>query len=153
MLYEVITSSRLTQGRKPGGALRAGEEVILVSPKGEEHMVTLSPGKPFGTHKGNILHDDIIGKPDGSRVWTAMGAEYRAFRPTFGQYVMNLKRHAQIIYPNRITSYNVCYTKLLRRGDVTTVTGGSLLLGHEASCPYYGDPTCPMQSRGASLYD
>jgi len=76
--------------------------VILVSPKGEEHMVALSPGKPFGTHKGNILHDDIIGKPDGSRVWTAMGAEYRAFRPTFSQYVMNLKRHAQIIYPKDI---------------------------------------------------
>jgi tRNA (adenine57-N1/adenine58-N1)-methyltransferase len=87
------------EGRKPGGPLREGEEVILVDPKGEEHMITLSPGKPFGTHKGNILHEDIIGKPDGSRVWTAMGTQYQVFRPTFNQYVMNLKRHAQIIYP------------------------------------------------------
>ncbi|TFG60868.1 MAG: hypothetical protein E4H29_01465, partial [Deltaproteobacteria bacterium] len=90
------------EGRKTGGLLRAGEEVILVDPKREEHMITLSPGKPFGTHKGNILHDDIIGKPDGSRVWTAMGAEYQVFRPTFNQYIMNLKRHAQIIYPKDI---------------------------------------------------
>ena len=73
-----------------------------MDPKGEERMLTLVPGKPFGTHKGNLLHDDIIGRPDGSRVWTAMGTEYRVFRPTFNQYVMNLKRHAQIIYPKDV---------------------------------------------------
>lgn len=89
-------------GRNPRGPLREGEEVILVDPKGEEHRITLAAGKPFGTHKGNIPHDDIIGKSDGCRVWTAMGTEYRAFRPTFIQYVMTLKRHAQIIYPKDI---------------------------------------------------
>ena len=88
--------------RNPRGPLRAGEDIILVDPKGEEHLLTLTPGKPIGTHRGNILHDDIIGKPDGSRVWTARGAEYRVFRPTFNQYIMNLKRHAQIIYPKDI---------------------------------------------------
>lgn len=89
-------------GRIPRGPLRAGEEVVLVDPKGEERLVTLAAGKVFGTHKGNLLHDDIIGKPDGCRAWTAMGAEYRVFRPTFNQYVLNLKRHAQIIYPKDI---------------------------------------------------
>ena len=88
--------------RNQRGALNAGEDVILVDPKGEEHLLTLMPGKPFGTHRGNILHDDIIGKPDGSRVWTARGTEYRVFRPTFNQYILNLKRHAQIIYPKDI---------------------------------------------------
>ena len=89
-------------GRTSRGPLREGEDIILVDPKGEEHLITLAPGKPFGTHKGNILHDDIIGKPDGSRIWTARGAEYRVFRPTFNQYILNLKRHAQIIYPKDI---------------------------------------------------
>ena len=89
-------------GRSPKGFLRAGEDIVLVDPKGEEHLLTLTPGKPFGTHKGNILHDDIIGKPDGSRVWTARGTGYRVFRPTFNQYILNLKRHAQIIYPKDI---------------------------------------------------
>jgi tRNA (adenine57-N1/adenine58-N1)-methyltransferase len=86
----------------PRGPLRAGEDIILIDPKGEEHLLTLTPGKPFGTHRGNILHDDIIGKPDGSRVWTARGIEYNVFRPTFNQYILNLKRHAQIIYPKDI---------------------------------------------------
>ncbi|HSL91073.1 MAG TPA: tRNA (adenine-N1)-methyltransferase [Candidatus Limnocylindrales bacterium] len=89
-------------GRNPRGPLQVGEDIILIDPKGEEHLLTLTPGKPFGTHKGNILHDDIIGKPDGSRVWTARGIEYRVFRPTFNQYILNLKRHAQIIYPKDI---------------------------------------------------
>lgn len=89
-------------GRNPRGLLQAGEDVILVDPKGEEHLLTLTPGKPFGTHRGNILHDDIIGKEDGSAVWTARGTAYRVFRPTFNQYILNLKRHAQIIYPKDI---------------------------------------------------
>jgi len=89
-------------GRNPRGPLRPGEEVVLVDPRGEERLVTLVPGKVFGTHRGNLSHDDIIGRPDGCRAWTAMGAEYRVFRPTFNQFVMNLKRHAQIIYPKDI---------------------------------------------------
>jgi len=88
--------------RNPRGPLRAGEDVILIDPKGEEHRITLTPGKPFGTHKGNILHDDIIGRDDGSMAWTAQGTGYRVFRPTYMQYVLNLKRHAQIIYPKDV---------------------------------------------------
>jgi tRNA (adenine57-N1/adenine58-N1)-methyltransferase len=93
---------RIMGGRNPRGPLQAGEDIILIDPKGEEHLLTLTPGKPIGTHRGNILHDDIIGKADGSRVWTARGVEYRVFRPTFNQYILNLKRHAQIIYPKDI---------------------------------------------------
>lgn len=86
-------------GRIRRGPFQDGEDVLLVSPKKEEHLITLAPGKVFGTHKGNLLHDDLIGKPDGCRAWTAMGDEYRAFRPTYIQFIMNQKRHAQIIYP------------------------------------------------------
>lgn len=92
----------MMEGRTPRGPLREGEEVILVDPKGEERRLLLERGKSHGTHKGNLLHDDIIGKEDGCRVWTAMGAGYRAFRPTYIQYVMTLKRHAQIIYPKDV---------------------------------------------------
>jgi len=86
-------------GRIRRGPFQAGEDVLLISPKGEEHLIALTPGKYFGTHKGNLLHDDILGKEDGCRAWTAMGSEYRVFRPTYIQYIMNQKRHAQIIYP------------------------------------------------------
>jgi len=86
-------------GRIRRGPFREGEDVLLVSPKREEHLITLAAGKVFGTHKGNLQHDDLIGREDGCRAWTAMGDEYRAFRPTYIQFIMNQKRHAQIIYP------------------------------------------------------
>lgn len=89
-------------GRNPRGPLREGEEVILVDPKGEERRLLLARGKSHGTHRGNLLHDDILGKEDGCLVWTAMGTGYRVFRPTYIQYVMTLKRHAQIIYPKDV---------------------------------------------------
>ena len=88
-----------TGGRIRRGPFQEGEDILLISPKGEEHLITLARGKAFGTHKGNVPHDDILGKEDGSRVWTAMGSEYRVFRPTYMQFIMNQKRHAQIIYP------------------------------------------------------
>ncbi|MBE0605297.1 MAG: tRNA (adenine-N1)-methyltransferase, partial [Deltaproteobacteria bacterium] len=74
------------------GPFQAGEDILLISPKGEEHLINLTPGKVFGTHKGNLPHDDLIGKEDGGRAWTAMGSEYRAFRPTYMQFIMNQKR-------------------------------------------------------------
>jgi len=90
----------MTEGKRVRrGPFRTGEDILLISPKGEEHLITLTPGKAFGTHKGNLPHDDLIGKEDGGRAWTAMGSEYRAFRPTYMQFIMNQKRHAQIIYP------------------------------------------------------
>ncbi|MBP2680029.1 MAG: PP-loop domain protein, partial [Deltaproteobacteria bacterium] len=60
--------ARVTKGgRVRRGPFRAGEDILLISPKGEEHLVTLTPGKAFGTHKGNLPHDDLIGKEDGGR--------------------------------------------------------------------------------------
>jgi tRNA (adenine57-N1/adenine58-N1)-methyltransferase len=81
------------------GPFREGEEIVLIDPKGEERLLKLQPGKSFGTHKGNLLHDDVIGRDDGSRIYTAMGAEFRAFRPTYVQFMMNQKRTATIVYP------------------------------------------------------
>ncbi|MCL1925716.1 MAG: tRNA (adenine-N1)-methyltransferase [Syntrophorhabdaceae bacterium] len=92
-------SAQASGSRVRRGPLAAGEDILLISPKREERLITLVPGKVFGTHKGNLLHDDLIGKEDGCRAWTAMGDEYRAFRPTYIQFIMNQKRHAQIIYP------------------------------------------------------
>ena len=44
----------------------AGERVQLTDPKGRLHTVTLEPGKQFHTHRGAIVHDNVIGLPEGS---------------------------------------------------------------------------------------
>ena len=43
---------------------QAGDRVQLTGPKGRLNTITLVAGARFGTHKGDLMHDDIIGKPD-----------------------------------------------------------------------------------------
>jgi len=111
-------------GRIRRGPFMAGEDVLLISPKQEERLITLGHGKVFGTHKGNLLHDDLIGKEDGCRAWTAMGDEYRAFRPTYIQFIMNQKRRAQIIYP-KDTGAILMWADIFPGATVIEVTGTS----------------------------
>ena len=50
------------------GPLREGERVQLTDPRGRMHTITLTAGKEFHTHRGKFLHDDLIGRPDGTVV-------------------------------------------------------------------------------------
>ena len=81
------------------GLFRAGEKVQLTGPKGRLNTITLVSGGVFGTHRGNILHDEIIGKPDGSVISNENGIEYLALRPLLTDYVLSMPRGAAIVYP------------------------------------------------------
>jgi len=81
------------------GAFRAGDRVQLTGPKGKLNTITLSIGGAFGTHRGDLKHDEIIGKPDGSIVKNQNGVEYLALRPLLTDFVMSMPRGAAIIYP------------------------------------------------------
>lgn len=78
---------------------RAGDRVQLTGPKGRLNTITLYPGGKFGTHKGDILHDEIIGKPEGSVVSSDKGSQYLALKPLLTDYVLSMPRGAAIIYP------------------------------------------------------
>ncbi|CCH79968.1 conserved hypothetical protein [Nostocoides japonicum T1-X7] len=81
------------------GPFRAGERVQLTDPKGRLHTIVLAPGKQFHTHRGHLLHDDLIGRPDGSTVTNTTGVEYLALRPLLPDYVMSMPRGAAVVYP------------------------------------------------------
>ena len=83
----------------PTGPFREGDKVQLTGPKGRLNTITLTAGAAFGTHRGNLNHDDIIGKPEGSVIANANGVEYLAFRPLLTDFVMSMPRGAAIIYP------------------------------------------------------
>ena len=68
--------------------LRAGERVLLVDSKQRRHLVTLAEGGEFHSHAGVLRHDDLIGRDEGIAV-----------RPTLGEYVLEMPRGAQVIYP------------------------------------------------------
>jgi tRNA (adenine57-N1/adenine58-N1)-methyltransferase len=81
------------------GAFVVGDRVQLTDPKGRLHTVVLEPGKQFHTHRGAISHDDLIGAPEGSVVFSTANTGYLAFRPLLADFVLSMPRGAQVIYP------------------------------------------------------
>ena len=81
------------------GIFAAGDRVLLVDHKRRRHLVTLEAGGQFHTHAGIVSHDDVIGRSDASIVHTSRGARLVAFRPTLAEYVLEMPRGAQVIYP------------------------------------------------------
>lgn len=78
---------------------KVGDKVQLTGPKGRLNTITLIKGGAFGTHRGDLKHDDIIGKPDGSIVSNQNGVEYLALKPLLNDFVLSMPRGAAIIYP------------------------------------------------------
>ena len=76
-----------------------GEQIILVDKVGRRHRVRLRTGERHSIHSGLILHDDVIGHPEGTVVTTQLGARLLAVRPTFAEQVTGRRRQAQPIYP------------------------------------------------------
>src|SRR5215510_5115683 len=80
-------------------AFAAGDRVLLVDTKRRRHLVTLTPGGQFHTHAGVVEHDELIGLAEGTSVRTTLGARLIAVRPTLSEYVLEMPRGAQVIYP------------------------------------------------------
>ncbi len=81
------------------GPLRVGDRVQLTDPRGRLHTITLAAGGQFHTHKGFLLHDDLLGRPEGSVVRSTAGIEYLALRPLLSDYVLSMPRGAAVVYP------------------------------------------------------
>lgn len=76
-----------------------GDHCLLIDGKGRQFLLTLEPGKQFQYHFGSLEHDDLIGKPDGSVVHSSLGGRLIALRPRLADYILKMKRGAQVIYP------------------------------------------------------
>ena len=81
------------------GYFEAGDRIQLTDPKGKLYSFTITPGKEWHTHKGWIVHDELIGLPEGSVVSTTAGLKFSAFKPLLADYVLTMPRGATIVYP------------------------------------------------------
>jgi tRNA (adenine57-N1/adenine58-N1)-methyltransferase len=81
------------------GKLAVGDQVLLVDSKARRHLVTLAEGGELHLHTGVLRHDDLIGQDEGMTVRTTLGARMVAIRPTLSEYVLEMPRGAQVIYP------------------------------------------------------
>jgi tRNA (adenine57-N1/adenine58-N1)-methyltransferase catalytic subunit len=79
--------------------LQDGEQVLLIDQRGKRHLIFLRKSETFHSDRGWIPHDSVIGQPEGSWVRSSMGLRYLALRPTLGEFVLEMPRGAQVIYP------------------------------------------------------
>mgnify|MGYP003703644117 FL=1 len=76
-----------------------GDKVLLTDQKGKEHSITLQQNQEWHTHKGVLLHNDLIGQNQGIVVETNQGLKFTAFKQLLSDFVLNMPRGATIIYP------------------------------------------------------
>ncbi|WP_407671375.1 tRNA (adenine-N1)-methyltransferase [Parafrankia elaeagni] len=81
------------------GAFAVGDRVQLTDPKGRRHTLVLEPGRQFHTHRGAVLHDDLLGRPEGIVVHSTGGTDYLALRPLLSDFVLSMPRGATVVYP------------------------------------------------------
>ncbi len=81
------------------GPFAPGDLVLLVDAKRRRHLTTLEPGGEFHSHSGVLRHDDLLGQEEGVTVRTTLNARFVALRPTLSEYVLEMPRGAQVIYP------------------------------------------------------
>ena len=75
---------------------------MLIDSRDRRYMITLATGKQFHSHMGTVELDDLIGGPEGSTVRSSGGGRLLAFRPTLSDYVLKMRRGAQVVYPKDI---------------------------------------------------
>jgi tRNA (adenine57-N1/adenine58-N1)-methyltransferase catalytic subunit len=79
--------------------LAAGELVVLTDRKRRRYLVDLQPGGEWHSHAGLVPHDDLIGLREGAVVRTNRNMEVLVLRPTREDFVLKMKRGAQVVYP------------------------------------------------------
>ncbi len=81
------------------GEFGFGDKCILLDTKDRRYLITLEDGKEFHSHHGLIPHAAIVGRPEGSVLRSSRNAVYIALRPTLEEFVLEMPRGAQVIYP------------------------------------------------------
>ncbi len=81
---------------------KVGDLAMLQADPWKQSIIKLVKGAEIQTHKGSILHDDLIGIPWGSIVSTHLGSDFLLLQPSLRDILLNLPRQSQIIFPKDI---------------------------------------------------
>jgi len=73
--------------------------VLLIDQRGKRHLIFLRKSETFHSDRGWIPHDTIIGQLEGTWIRSSLGLRYLALRPTLAEFVLEMPRGAQVIYP------------------------------------------------------
>ena len=81
---------------------REGDLAQLVGLRHKHFILTLQSGAKFESHRGILQHDDLIGKPWGTQVFSHIGAPFFLLQPSLADLITELPRTTQILYPKDI---------------------------------------------------
>jgi tRNA (adenine57-N1/adenine58-N1)-methyltransferase catalytic subunit len=81
---------------------REGDLAQLVGLRHKYFIFMLQAGARFESHRGILMHDDLIGKPWGTQVFSHIGSPFYLLQPALGDLLVDLPRTTQILYPKDI---------------------------------------------------
>ncbi|MBE0670865.1 MAG: tRNA (adenine-N1)-methyltransferase [Anaerolineales bacterium] len=81
---------------------RDGDLAQLVGLTHKHFIITLKAGGDFQSHRGVLKHDNLIGTPWGSQVFSHTGAPFFLLQPSLSDILNELPRTTQILYPKDI---------------------------------------------------
>jgi tRNA (adenine57-N1/adenine58-N1)-methyltransferase len=81
---------------------RDGDLAQLVGLRHKHFILTLQAGAKFETHRGILQHDDLIGKPWGTQVFSHLSSPFFLLQPSLADLLTELPRTTQILYPKDI---------------------------------------------------
>jgi tRNA (adenine57-N1/adenine58-N1)-methyltransferase catalytic subunit len=81
---------------------REGDLAQLVGLRHKFFIFMLKAGAKFESHRGILMHDDLIGKPWGTQVFSHIGSPFYLLQPSLGDLLVDLPRTTQILYPKDI---------------------------------------------------
>ena len=79
-----------------------GDQALILDRRGRRYLITLKIDKDDQNHLGTFHHDDIIGEPDGVRIWTSKGHALIVVKPGMADYIRIMPRVATVVYPKDI---------------------------------------------------
>jgi len=86
----------------PSAIAHDGDLAQLVGLRHKHFILTLQAGTKFETHRGILKHDDLIGKPWGTQVFSHIGSPFFLLQPSLADLINELPRTTQILYPKDI---------------------------------------------------
>ena len=85
-----------------GTHAQEGDLAELIGKSHKHFMIQLKAGGDLQTHKGVIKHDDLIGLPWGTEIYSHTGNSFFLVQPALGDLLRGLPRNTQILYPKDI---------------------------------------------------
>ena len=89
----------MNQTQTDKNCFQVGDLALLIDRKARRYMITLAEGETYHCHLGRLSHDDMIGSTIGGWYRTDKSHTLLAVRPSLGDFVRQMPRGPQIIYP------------------------------------------------------